>query len=66
MQNNSRLGKKKTNVSSKYMAYCLSGKKHTNNMISRNLTMKNNVLRQKSMYSECLSEKSRFLKQKSD
>ena len=40
--------KKKNNISSKYMTYCLSCKKHTNNVASRNITMTNEVLRQKS------------------
>ena len=39
--------KKKNNTSSKYMTYCLSCKKHINNMASRNVTMTNKVLRQK-------------------
>ena len=33
--------KKKSNNNSKYMAYCLSCKKHTNNMASKNITMTN-------------------------
>ena len=55
--------KKKNNASSKYMTYCLSCKKHNNNMASRNITMANKILRQKSKCSACLSDKSRFLKQ---
>ena len=46
------------------MAHCLSCKKHTNNIASRSVTMTNKVLREKSRCSECLSDKSRFLKQK--
>ena len=30
---------KKNNTSSKYMTYCLGCKKHTNNMVSRSVTM---------------------------
>ena len=41
--------KKKKNTSSKYMTYCLSCKKHINNMASRNVTMTNKVLRQKQL-----------------
>ena len=52
--------KKRYNISSKYMTYCLSCKKHTNNMSSRGVSMTNKVLRQKSRCSECLSDKSRF------
>ena len=55
--------KKKNNNSSKYMIYCFSCKKHTNNMASRNIAMINKVLRQKSKCIVCLSDKSRFLKQ---
>ena len=56
--------KNKNNTSSKYMFYCLSCKTHTNNMASRSVTLTNKVLRQKSKYSVCFSDKSRFLKQK--
>ena len=45
------------------MTYCLSCKKHTNNMASRNVTMTDKALRKKSKCSVCLSDKSRFLKQ---
>ena len=45
------------------MTYCLSCKNHTNNMASRNVTMTDKVLRQKSKCSVCLSYKSRFFKQ---
>ena len=55
--------KKKNNTSSKNITYCLSCKKHTNNMASRNVTMTNKALRQKSKCSVYLSDKSRFLKQ---
>ena len=58
--------KKKKNTSSKYMTYCLSCKKYTNDIASKNITRTNKVLRQKSGCSQCLSDKSRFLKQKHD
>ena len=44
--------------------YCLACRKHTNNIASRKVTMTNNVVRDKSRCGECLSDKSRFLKQK--
>ena len=43
--------------------YCLACRKHTNNIASRKVTMTNKVIRDKSRYSECLSDKSRFMKQ---
>ena len=46
------------------MTYCLSCKKHTNNMASRSVTMTNEVLRQKPKFSVCLSDKSIFLNKK--
>ena len=46
------------------MAHCLGCKKHNKNMASRRLTMTNKVLRQKSKCSVCLSDQSRFLKQR--
>ena len=52
--------KRKNNTSSKYMNYCLSCKKHTNNKASRNITMADKVLRQNSKCSVCLSDKPRF------
>ena len=45
------------------MTYCLSCKNHINNMVSKNVTMTNKVLRQKSKGGGCLPDKSRFLKQ---
>ena len=48
------------------MTYCLSCKKYTNDIASKNITRTNKVLRQKSGCSQCLSDKSRFLKQKHD
>ena len=44
--------------------YCLAYRKHTNNIASRKVTMTNKVIRDKSRCSECLSDKSRFMKQK--
>lgn len=55
---------KKKNISLIYMAHCLGCKKHNKNMASRRLTMTNKVLRQKSKCSVCLSDQSRFLKQR--
>ena len=42
--------------------YFLACRKHTNNIASRKVTMTNKVIRDKSRCSECLSDKSRFLK----
>ena len=36
--------------------------KHTDNFGSKNVSMKNKVIRNKSRCSECLSDKSRFMK----
>ena len=47
----------------KLRSYCLACRKHTNNIASRKVTMTNEVVRDKSRCSECLSDKSRFLKQ---
>ena len=44
--------------------YCLACRKHTNNIASRKVTTANKVIRDKSICSECLSDKSRFMKQK--
>ena len=43
---------------------CLACRKHTNNIASRKVTMTNKVMRDKSRFSECSSDKSRFMKQK--
>ena len=43
--------------------YCLACRKHTNNIASRKVTRTNKVIRDKSRCSECLSDKSRFMKQ---
>ena len=48
----------------KLRTYCLTCRKYTNNIVSRKVTMTNEVVRDKSRYGECLSDKSRFLKQK--
>ena len=44
--------------------YCLACRKHTSNVGSRNKSMTNKVIRNKSKCGICLSDKSRFLKQK--
>ena len=44
--------------------YCLACRKHTNNIGSRTVTMTNKVIRDKSRCAQCLSDKSRFMKQK--
>ena len=44
--------------------YCLSCKKYTDNIGSRNMIMTNKVIRQASKFVNCVAEKSRFLKQK--
>ena len=44
--------------------YCLSCRKHDNNVGSWNITMTNKVIRNKSKSGVCLSDKSRFMKQK--
>ena len=48
----------------KLRTYCFACKKHKNNIASRTVTVTNKVVRNKSRCSECLSDKSRFLKQK--
>ena len=58
--------KKRNNISSKYMTYCLCCKKYTNNIASRSVAMTNEILRQKSGCIECLSDKGKVLKQKPD
>ena len=44
--------------------YCLACREHTGNIGSRKVTMTNKVIRDKSRCAQCLSDKSRFLKQK--
>ena len=48
----------------KLRTYCLVCRKHTNNIASRKKTMRNKVVRDKSRCGVCMSDKSRFLKQK--
>ena len=43
--------------------YCLGCKKHTDNIGSKKVTMANKVIRAKSRCANCMSDKSRFLKQ---
>ena len=50
----------------KLRTYCLACRKHTNNIASKTVTMTNKVVRDKSRCGECLSDKSRFMKQKSN
>ena len=47
-------------------ANCKSCKKHTGNIGSKEVTMRNKVIREKSRCANCMSDKSRFLKQKSN
>ena len=42
----------------KLRTYCLACRKHTNNIGSKTATMTNKVIRGKSRFSECLSDKS--------
>ena len=46
--------------------YCLSCKKHINNIGSKKVIMANKVIREKSRYDNCVVVKSRFLKQKAN
>ena len=46
-------------------AYCLSCKKHTDNIGSKKVIVRNKVIRQKSRCANCAAENSRFLKHKS-
>ena len=46
--------------------YCLSCRKHTDNIGSKKVIMTNKVAWQVSKCANCVAEKSRFLKQKSD
>ena len=52
------------NIKMKLRTYCLACRKQTNNIASRKVTMTNKMVRDKSGCSECLSDKSSFLKQK--
>ena len=46
--------------------YCLSCRKHTDNIGSKEVTVTNKVIREKSRCANCVAEKSRFLKQNSN
>ena len=46
--------------------YCLGCRKYTNSIGSKKVAMTNKVIRQKSKCTNCMSDKSRFLKQKSN
>ena len=46
--------------------YCLSCKKHIDNIGSKKVVMTNKVIRQTSRCANCVAKKSRFLKQKSN
>ena len=48
----------------KLKTYCLACKQYTAKIGSRKATMTNTVIRDKSRCGECLSDRSRFLKQK--
>ena len=48
----------------KLRTLCLAYREHTNNIGSRKATMTNNLIRYKSRCGQCLSDKSRFMKQK--
>ena len=46
--------------------YCLSCKKHNDDMGSKKVIITNKIIRQVSKCSNCAAEKSRFLKEKSN
>ena len=48
----------------KLKSYCLACRKHTSIIASKKVTMTNKFIRDKSRCGKCLSDKSRFLKQK--
>ena len=48
----------------KLKTYCLACKEHTANIGSKRMTMTNKAIRDKSRCAKCLSDKSRFMKQK--
>ena len=48
-------------VRMKLRTYCLTFRKHTNNIGSKRMTMTNKVIRDESRCGECLSDKSRFM-----
>ena len=47
----------------KLKTYCLACREHTNNIGSKAVTTTNKVIRDKSRCAQCLSDKSRFMKQ---
>ena len=51
-------------IKTKLKTYCLACRKYTSNIASRKVTMTNKAIRGKSRCGECLSDKSRFSKQK--
>ena len=48
------------------LTYCLSCKKHTDNLRPKQVKMTNKVIRQASKCANYIAEKSRFLRQKSN
>ena len=48
----------------KLRTYCLACREHTDNIVSKRVTMTNKVIRDKSRCFQCLSDKKRFMKQK--
>ena len=50
----------------KLRTYCLACREHTDNISSKKITMTNKVIRDKSMCAQYFSDKSRFMKQKSN
>ena len=48
----------------KLRTYCLACREHTGDIGSKRVTMTNKVIREKSRCAQCLSDKSRFTKQK--
>ena len=48
----------------KLETYCSVSREHANNISSKNVTMTNKVIRDKSRCAQCLPDKSRFMKQK--
>ena len=48
----------------KLRTYCLTCRKHANNIGSKSVAMTNKVIRCKSRCAECLSDKCQFIRQK--
>ena len=48
----------------KLKTYCLACREHTDNIGSKGVTITNKIIRDKSRCAQCLSDKSRFMKQK--